>query len=297
MSEGLQFVIDGVLIGVGATAVLDLWNALLKRLFGIPSLNLAMLGRWIGHLPRGRFVHDKIADSSPVPGELLIGWTAHYSIGVSFAILLLAVCGLNWARHPTPLPALVVGLVTVIAPFFILQPGMGAGIAASKTPNPNAARLKSIASHTVYGIGLYVAALVTALLCDPEGPLLTQTAALPQVFRTTKRPFQDRVLPTLKHGLRVTLIPCNTEGSMANLTITIDDELLKRARIRALEQGTSAAIRLTRRLKLSFWDALIVQAALESGCTRLLTEDLQHGQLIAGRLRVENPFLVSGSSR
>ena len=58
-----------------------------------------------------------------------------------------------------------------------------------------------------------------------------------------------------------------------------------------------AAIRLTRRLKLSFWDARIVQAALESGCTRLLTEDLQHGQLIDGRLRVENPFLVSGSSR
>ncbi len=41
---------------------------------------------------------------------------------------------------------------------------------------------------------------------------------------------------------------------------------------------------------ISFWDALVVEAALVAGATRLLTEDLQHGQLFDGRLRVENPF-------
>jgi hypothetical protein len=41
-----------------------------------------------------------------------------------------------------------------------MQPGMGAGIAASKTPNPNVARLRSIVTHTVYGIGLYGSALL-----------------------------------------------------------------------------------------------------------------------------------------
>lgn len=40
---------------------------------------------------------------------------------------------------------------------------------------------------------------------------------------------------------------------------------------------------------LSFWDALIVRAASSAGCARLLTEDLQHGQVIDG-VRVENPF-------
>ena len=38
---------------------------------------------------------------------------------------------------------------------------------------------------------------------------------------------------------RVTRNPCYTDSTMANLTITIDDGLLKRARLRALEQGTS----------------------------------------------------------
>jgi predicted nucleic acid-binding protein len=43
------------------------------------------------------------------------------------------------------------------------------------------------------------------------------------------------------------------------------------------------------RWKLSFYDSLIVAAALEVGCKRLLSEDLQHGQRIEG-LRIENPF-------
>ena len=50
------------------------------------------------------------------------------------------------------------------------------------------------------------------------------------------------------------------------------------------------AIRRSREYMLSFWDALIVEAALMGGADRLLTEDLQHGQAIEG-LRVENPFL------
>jgi predicted nucleic acid-binding protein len=50
------------------------------------------------------------------------------------------------------------------------------------------------------------------------------------------------------------------------------------------------AARCSRELTLSFWDALIVEAALRGGADRLLTEDLQHGQCI-GNLTVENPFL------
>lgn len=47
--------------------------------------------------------------------------------------------------------------------------------------------------------------------------------------------------------------------------------------------------------RLSFWDALIVQAASDSGCAQLLTEDLQAGAVIAG-VRVVNPFEPSGAS-
>jgi hypothetical protein len=105
-------------------------------------------------------VHEAIAKAAPIPGERALGWTAHYAIGVAFALILLGAFGLAWARHPTPLPALVVGVATVVAPFFLLQPGMGAGIAASRTPAPNTARLRSLLTHTVFGLGLYGSALL-----------------------------------------------------------------------------------------------------------------------------------------
>ena len=51
----------------------------------------------------------------------------------------------------------------------------------------------------------------------------------------------------------------------------------------------SEALRLTTKHRLSWYDALIVAAAIEGGCGILYSEDLQHGQRI-GELRIENPF-------
>src|SRR5271170_883856 len=128
MSADLQIILRVVAIGVGATIVLDLWSAILNRFLHIPSTNWAMIGRWFGHLPGGQFVHNKIADASPVRGELLIGWSVHYAIGVGFAAILVVTCGLDWLHRPAIVPALVVGVFTVVFPFFLLQPGMGLGV-------------------------------------------------------------------------------------------------------------------------------------------------------------------------
>jgi len=154
-------VVRAVLIGVGATMTMDVWAAILRR-FGVPSLNFAFLGRWIGHLPEGRFLHERIAEAPPVRGERLLGWGAHYAIGISFAALLVGTFGLSWARSPTVLPALLIGILTVVAPLLILQPALGAGIASSKTPAPLFNCMKSVVTHTVYGLGLYLAALGVA---------------------------------------------------------------------------------------------------------------------------------------
>lgn len=162
MSESLDIALRTALMGIGATLVLDLWSLFLKAAFHLPFPNYPMVGRWIGGFPRGRFV-DNVAKAPVIAGERVIGWTAHYAIGVLFAILLVAVAGADWLRAPTLLPALLVGVATVVAPFFFMQPAMGSGMAASKMPNPNVARLRSLLAHTVFGIGLYLAAVLMAL--------------------------------------------------------------------------------------------------------------------------------------
>lgn len=163
MNETGEFAQRAVLIGAGATMVMDLWATLLRQL-GVPSLNLAFLGRWIGHLVRGRWMHMSIATATPVARELWIGWCAHYSIGIIFSALLLWTYGLEWARSPSVLPALSIGIVTAVAPLLILQPAMGAGIASWKTPRPVFNSIKSLATHTVFGLGMYLAAVAAASL-------------------------------------------------------------------------------------------------------------------------------------
>lgn len=54
-----------------------------------------------------------------------------------------------------------------------------------------------------------------------------------------------------------------------------------------------AATRLEEEHQLSFWDALVIEAARLAGAERLLTEDLEHGQVVEG-IRIENPFLAPG---
>jgi hypothetical protein len=147
-----------MLVGIGATVVLDVWLALLKRL-GAQTLSIGLIGRWAGHALRGQLVHPAIAKAPPIRGELALGWFTHYAIGIVFAGLLFGVTGPAWTQSPSLLPALIVGIATVAAPLFVMQPAMGAGFAASKTPTPLKNCIRSTVNHAVFGIGLYVSAV------------------------------------------------------------------------------------------------------------------------------------------
>jgi hypothetical protein len=148
-----------IFMGAAATALLDLWALLLNRLFGFGLPNWAMVGRWVAHLRHGRLIHDDIGKAEPHDGERFLGWVFHYAVGIAFAMATLLFGGKAWAKDPTLLPPLVVGLVTVGCGWFILQPGLGNGVAASRKPDANRIRLLNIAGHVVFGFGMWFAAL------------------------------------------------------------------------------------------------------------------------------------------
>ena len=156
----MDYLICTLITGIGATAITDLWGIARKPLLGVAAPDYALVGRWFAHMPRGRFRHDAIAAAAAVTGERAIGWIVHYLTGIAFAAALLGIWGLAWVRQPTLGPALLVGITTVAAPFLLMQPGMGAGIAARRTARPNAVRGQSLITHTVFGLGLYAAGWV-----------------------------------------------------------------------------------------------------------------------------------------
>lgn len=156
--------LNAVLIGAGGTLVLDLWNTLLNRLLGYPLPDWAMVGRWFGHMPAGRFIHaGKIANTPAIGGERAIGWIAHYLIGIVFALATMLIWP-GWEETPTLPPALIVGWVTILCGWLMLSPGLGNGIAHAATSNPARARLLNIAGHTIFGLGMWATAIVVQRL-------------------------------------------------------------------------------------------------------------------------------------
>nr|WP_227998137.1 DUF2938 domain-containing protein [Pseudoalteromonas sp. SANK 73390] len=160
----MESLIQVILVGIGATLIMDLWALLLKISFGIPSLNYGMVGRWGVYLTKGKVFHDGIMRTPPVIGENMLGWIAHYVIGIIFAILLFLVLGEKWLESPTLVPALVAGIITIVFPFFIMQPCFGMGVAASKLPEPNTLRFRSLLAHLSFGVGLYISAKLMMVL-------------------------------------------------------------------------------------------------------------------------------------
>ena len=149
-----------IFIGLGATLVFDLWALFLKRAFKITPSNFCMVGRWLRYMPERVFKHSNISLTPPKIAECTVGWIAHYMVGIIFAVIFIAFVGNGWIQHPTLIPAITFGTLTVAAPFFIMQPAFGPGFAASRMANPVLARLRSLMNHMVLGIGLYLFGLL-----------------------------------------------------------------------------------------------------------------------------------------
>jgi len=144
-----------ILIGIGATLAFDLWGLFLKHIFRITPSDICLVGRWLRYMPEGIFRHANIKAAAQKSSECRVGWTAHYMIGITFAITFVALVGDSWLHQPSLLPAISFGVVTVLAPFLIMQPAFGLGVAAAKTPNPLQARVRSLLNHSAFGFGLY----------------------------------------------------------------------------------------------------------------------------------------------
>ncbi|WP_431479976.1 DUF2938 family protein [Pseudomonas simiae] len=155
----IEFMLRSVVIGVGATAIYDVWGRFVAFILALPNPNWAMPGRWFSYMAKGQFIHVDISAAAEMPAENAVGWTMHYLVGIIYAAILIAIWGMDWARRPTLLPALIVGFVTILAGWFLMSPAMGGGIASANMPNSTYVRMIQLVGHGIFGIGLYLIAL------------------------------------------------------------------------------------------------------------------------------------------
>lgn len=156
----MELLVKGAAIGFGATVLMDAWAVLLWKMSVQPRPNWAPVGRWFWHLKDGKVFHDDIGGAEPYANEQALGWIGHYAVGILYGVVLALIVGKGWFAAPTFLPAWIFGIVTVGAGWFLLQPGLGIGIAASRLPNANTVRMLNLVAHTVFALGLYGTALL-----------------------------------------------------------------------------------------------------------------------------------------
>ncbi|MDK2779624.1 MAG: DUF2938 domain-containing protein [Pseudomonadota bacterium] len=149
---------DILITGLGATLIMDLQALLRRWLTGVAGLDYALVGRWLGHMPQGRFRHASIRDASVVRGETWLGWFFHYLTGVLFAAALVWLWGAGWVVQHGIWPGLITGWSTALLPLLVMQPAFGLGCCAARTPAPWRARFSTLLTHTVFGVGLWLAA-------------------------------------------------------------------------------------------------------------------------------------------
>ena len=119
---------------------------------GAPPANWALVGRWVALMPRGVFVHRPIAATPSVRGELAVGWGFHYVVGVAYAALYLAITRLVFAT------------ALLVAPWLVMQPALGLGFFAARTPHPSVTRIINISGHAAFGVGLYLGVILIGFL-------------------------------------------------------------------------------------------------------------------------------------
>lgn len=139
------------LLGIGATFLTDIW-AILLRFFGIKSSGLLIIGNWIANNLFGINVETTQA--------WVIGWIAHYFIGILFALLFVLIYKNEWFKSPNLYKSIFFGLITVVFPLFIAWPIMGLGFAFSKTSIQFILISKAIMLHLVYGLGIYLTSII-----------------------------------------------------------------------------------------------------------------------------------------
>ena len=151
--------VAGALMGIGGTVAMDIWALVLSRVGIVPFPNWAMPGRWFAHVFKGRLFHEDIGAVAPVRGELALGWLLHYGVGILYGIAFALLAGVVWIASPDFLTVWVFSLITIAAGWFLLQPGMGLGWAASKMPNPWKVRGLGMVAHTVFAFGMWLVAI------------------------------------------------------------------------------------------------------------------------------------------
>tara|TARA_E500000081_G_C5871145_1_gene234961 strand:+ start:102 stop:575 length:474 start_codon:yes stop_codon:yes gene_type:complete len=151
-----MLVFQGLISGIIATIIFDLFNISLKFAYNIDKPKWNFLGRYFLGYKEGRYIRKSLQEDDDVENELLWGYIIHYLIGIIYGLFYVFI-NLLIFDHPSLLIAYVVGFITVLGAWCYLMPfAYNLGFFASKSDQQFKTLTQNLIGHFIFGTGLFI---------------------------------------------------------------------------------------------------------------------------------------------
>jgi len=154
------FIINGILIGLIATAIFDLFQSSLSFAYQINKPKWHLVGRYFASFKDKIYYQDDIENKKIIKNELVIGYFIHYLIGIIYGIIYI-IFNMIFFGDPSLFLALTIGFITVLGNWCIMMPfAFNIGFFASKINERIHLLLQNLISHFIFGMGLLIGHIV-----------------------------------------------------------------------------------------------------------------------------------------
>ena len=151
-----MLVFQGLISGIIATIIFDLFNISLKFAYNIDKPKWNFLGRYFLGYKEGRYIRKSLQEDDDEENELLWGYIIHYLIGIIYGLFYVFI-NLLIFDYPSLLIAYVVGFITVLGAWCYLMPfAYNLGFFASKSDQQFKTLTQNLIGHFIFGTGLFI---------------------------------------------------------------------------------------------------------------------------------------------
>ena len=151
-----MLIFQGLISGIIATIIFDLFNISLKFAYNIDKPKWNFLGRYFLGYKEGRYIRKSLQEDDDEENELLWGYIIHYLIGIIYGLFYVFI-NLLIFDYPSLLIAYVVGFITVLGAWCYLMPfAYNLGFFASKSDQQFKTLTQNLIGHLIFGTGLFI---------------------------------------------------------------------------------------------------------------------------------------------
>lgn len=150
-----MFFLQGIISGIFATLLFDLFQISLSYGYNIKKSKWNLVGRYFIGLKEKKIFREDIENELEIKNELIIGYIFHYIIGSIFGLIYVSF-NIIIFTEPSILISLVIGFVTVLGGWCVLMPfAFNIGFFASKKEEQKQIMVQNLIAHFIFGVGLY----------------------------------------------------------------------------------------------------------------------------------------------